>query len=433
MAPKKSARGGAKPAAQTPAGTPPKGGATAKGDAKAKSARSPALDKREEPFAPATILLLGGYGAVGSAIARTLLDQSTTARVIIAGRTAEKARVACGHLNAEFAGNGERATPLTADASDSSSLSSCPKFDVLVNATTMRAVEGVITLMRFSASKRSHYFDLRGVVGLETAIAKAVGDVQPVVLMGGGFCPGAIAPLLKYSASKLAGLGGSCSQAHMYIAATALPSQAEEAIEAMMSGVRLEDYHHGKWQPATPSQSTFVRKMDFGDGKVRTTTPVGMAEVTELPTELSLDHCSVRFASSQDGGLMCAAIAVLCCAPCVGLQEGVAKHLRAAMQRQQAKEPYLCTCVCEATGVDREGKPRRVVLSMSHPAGPAAMAAHCAVAQLTQILDLSITGGVPPRLCGVATDGDKLLTALIRQGVEASIKTIDASDPNYDA
>ena len=92
-------------------------------------------------------------------------------------------------------------------------------------------------------------------------------------------------------------------------------------------------------------------------------------------TELSLDQCSVRFASTQDGGLMCAALAVLCCAPCVGLREGVSKHLRAAMERQRALEPKLCACLCEAAGYDKEGKPRRVVLRASHPSGPAAMAA----------------------------------------------------------
>lgn len=130
---------------------------------------------------------------------------------------------------------------------------------------------------------------------------------------------------------------------------------------------------------------------------------------------------------------MCAAMAVLCCAPCVGLREGVSKHLRAAMERQRVLEPRLCACMCEASGYDKEGKPRRVVLRASHPSGPAAMAAHCAVAQLTQILTNAIRGSTPPRMCGTAVDADKLLHALIKQGVKASIETIDITDPGYDA
>ena len=369
---------------------------------------------------------------VGSAIARTVLEQSSTAKLIIAGRDSDKARYFTKSLNSEFPGasGGERCQMLMADAGDSSTFSGCPRFDVIVNATTMRAVEGVITLMRFAASKRAHYIDLRGVIGLEDAIAKAVGEVGPVVLMGGGYCPGAVAPLLKTAATKLA----KCSAAHLSIAATALPSQAEEAIEAMMSGVRLEDWRNGQWQPAKPSQSTFARKVDFGDGKVRQTTPVGVQEVRGLPTELALDNCSVRFASTQDGGLMCAAMAVLCCAPCVGLREGVGKHLRAAMERQRAKEPNLCALLCEANGADKEGKPRRVVLRASHPSGPAAMAAHCCVAQLAQILTNTISGGFAPRMCGTAVDADLLLSALIKQGVQASIETTDsAAAPDYDA
>ena len=103
------------------------------------------------------------------------------------------------------------------------------------------------------------------------------------------------------------------------------------------------------------------------------------------------------------------------------------------MQRQQKLEPNLCACVCEATGVDRELKPRRSALPSPRALPGGTSSARRAVAQLTQILDLTVTGGGPPQLCGRAIDGDKLLTCLIRQGVEASIKTIDATDPSYEA
>ena len=37
-------------------------------------------------------------------------------------------------------------------------------------------------------------------------------------------------------------------------------------------------------------------------------------------------------------------------------------------------------------------------------------------------------------MCGVAVDADKLLGALIKQGVKASIETLDVhADPSYDA
>ena len=436
MAPKKAGTKSARPAGETPpakgAAKPAEGGKPAKNGKPPASPPQPVAPAKEEPFGVATILLLGGYGTVGSAIARTLLEQSSTCTVLIAGRSTENATAMCKQLNASFPkpGPDPRAKPLTCDAMDTTTLAGCPRFDVIVNATTMRAVEGVITLMRFCASKRAAYLDLRGPIGLEDAVAKAVGDVSPVVLMGGGYCPGALAPFLKMAANKLA----SCTAAHLSIAATALPSQAEEAIEAMMCGTRLETWGNGKWGPAQPSAPSFGKAIDFGDGKTRHTTPVGVSEVREVPTELGLDTCSVRFASTQDGGLMCAAMAVLCCAPCVGLREGIAKHLRAAMERQRALEPNLCACICEASGVDKEGKTRKVVLRASHPAGPAMMAAHCAVAQVTQILTGTVSGGTPPRMCGVALDADKLLGTLIKQGVKASIETTDvAGDPSYDA
>jgi hypothetical protein len=251
-----------------------------------------------------------------------------------------------------------------------------------------------------------------------------------VQLMGGGFCHGTVAPLLRTAVGRLA----TCAAAHLSIAATALPSQAEEAIEAMITGTRLEDFQGGRWQPAKPSQPGFGREADFmGDGRLRFTTPVGIDEARPLPPELGLNNCSVRFASTQDGGLMCAAYAVLCCAPCVGLKEGIAKHLRAAMERARAKEPNLCACIVEASGIDKEGRPRKVILRMSHADGPAAMAAHCTVAQVTQILTKDmVKGGQPPRLAGLAMNADSMLKALIKQGVKCRIETLDATD-SHDA
>ena len=382
---------------------------------------------------PATIMILGGYGTVGTAMCKTLLEQSSTVKIHVAGRNLESAQALAMQLNSEHPPKGkdpQRVKAFCVDASDTTTFEGVPRFDVLVNATTMAPIEAVITLMRFAASKRSHYLDLKGAFGLEEAVAKAVGDVGPIVLMGGGYCPGAIAPLLRTAAGKIY----QCTAAHLSIAATALPSQAEEAIEAMITGTRLEHWEGERWQPAKPSQPDFGRHADFfNDGKLRQTTPVGVAEAKALPSELNLEKCSVRFASTQDGGLMCAAFAVLCCAPCVGLREGIAKHLRAAMERARVREPNLCACVCEASGVDKEGRPRKVILRMSHSGGPALMAAHCAVAQLTQILTKDvIPGSLPPRLCGTTVNADLLLRSLIKQGVRCAIETVEV-EPDFNA
>ena len=59
------------------------------------------------------------------------------------------------------------------------------------------------------------------------------------------------------------------------------------------------------------------------------------------------------------------------------------------------------------------------------------MAAHCCVAQLAQILTNAISGGAPPRMCGATVDADMMLSALIKQGVHASIETTDVA--SYDA
>ena len=63
---------------------------------------------------------------------------------------------------------------------------------------------------------------------------------------------------------------------------------------------------------------------------------------------------------------MCAAFAVLCCAPCVGLREGIAKHLRAAMERARAAK--VRAAVGKACGVLRQAAPVALV-ALGHRIG----------------------------------------------------------------
>ena len=153
MAPKgsKSARPdggkGAKAAAAAPPSTakpsPPKDAAAAKAataaDKKPKPAAAakpeavniPPPPPKEEPFAPTTVLVLGAYGSVGSAMCRVLLEQSTTVKLILVGRDAGKASAFSKQLNAEFPSLNlkvQRTSAVGADASDTSTLQEIPRF-----------------------------------------------------------------------------------------------------------------------------------------------------------------------------------------------------------------------------------------------------------------------------------------------------------------
>ena len=52
---------------------------------------------------PKTILILGGYGITGSLIARLLLQESEI-RLVLAGRSVEKAAAKAAELNRQFPG-----------------------------------------------------------------------------------------------------------------------------------------------------------------------------------------------------------------------------------------------------------------------------------------------------------------------------------------
>ena len=62
------------------------------------------------------------------------------------------------------------------------------------------------------------------------------------------------------------------------------------------------------------------------------------------------------------------------------------------------------------------------------------MAAHCAVAQLTQMLTKDvIPGSAPPRMCGTTVNPETLIRCLIKQGVKCAIQTVDPEALDYNA
>ena len=105
----------------------------------------PIAPPKEEPFLPATVLILGGYGTVGSAMCSVLLEQSSTVKLLVAGRSIDNAQALADQLNSEYppasAKDPQRVRAYCIDAENTSSFERVPRFDVLVNATTMSAVE----------------------------------------------------------------------------------------------------------------------------------------------------------------------------------------------------------------------------------------------------------------------------------------------------
>ena len=83
-------------------------------------------------MAQPTIVILGGYGNTGRALARLMLAHSK-AQLTLAGRSAQRAEALAAELNHEFPGN--RVRGIAADAADRESLLRAFKGAKLVVAT----------------------------------------------------------------------------------------------------------------------------------------------------------------------------------------------------------------------------------------------------------------------------------------------------------
>ena len=146
-----------------------------------------------------SILILGGYGNTGRLLAEYLL-QETEARLVIAGRSIEKAGEMADHLNLKFPG--QRVTGLSIDASDQAGLRAAfSQVDiVVVAASTSAFVRQVATA---ALDTRIDYLDVQystHKMAVLQAMAPQIEAAGCCFITDGGFHPGLPAALIRYVA-----------------------------------------------------------------------------------------------------------------------------------------------------------------------------------------------------------------------------------------
>ena len=121
-----------------------------------------------------TFLILGGYGGVGRSLVRLLL-QETDVRLVLAGRTVEKAEATVAQFNSVFEGN--RVAGMYADASDAASLKRALKgVDfVVVASSTARYAE---TVARVVLEAGIDYLDLQYSTRKIAALKKLTPEIE---------------------------------------------------------------------------------------------------------------------------------------------------------------------------------------------------------------------------------------------------------------
>lgn len=326
-----------------------------------------------------TILILGGYGATGRLLAKHLLAQ-TEARIILAGRSAEKARTFAAQLG------DPRASSRQVDAADPASLRAALQgVDMcLVAAPTTHQAEWVV---RACLEAGVDYLDVQFSSAKLAALYQAEPEIQKAGLCfvsEAGYHPGLPAAMVKYAASRMDTLESAVTAGYLNIG-PGFPYT--EAVDELMEGFLDYDarvFKDGSW--TRPGQWA-MKKFDFGeDIGPRTCYSMFFEELRCLP-ELYPSLKETGFYISGSNW-----IADLLITPIVmaGLKIAPRRGLRPLGKlmwwgMKQSKPPYGVKIAVEAAG-QKDGKPVTLRAGVRHADGYE-LTAIPVVATLKQYMD----------------------------------------------
>merc|ERR1719198_285502 len=392
--------------------------------------------------------MVGGYGCLGRVLAPKILKSLPQVVLTIAGRSSSKALDFRNELSNLYP---ERVNHACIDVADKASLDNAPPFDVLLMLlTTQRVcstpgVGAVVYLMNFAASRNAHFIEAVGVYGAKELeqTRVGVGEVKPVMLLGAGYMPGMMGPMTRIVASQGDGKeidlitastmdpdsGSMDDLGTMFLGpsvmdickATKPPAHFQSKpinVDVMMDETMLAaqdvEVKKGKWvhapNPREGQSSTINGKTYWISGGTY------QEDVKPVAQELGLKRARVSHTGDPDmpGGsyIMCGMMGGMCfCFPC--LRPFFKCILYKGFKTQFQADPGLCII----KGFDEKGN--SVVLEGAD--GSMGMTANGVLAGLEQILDGTIEGSKPPRMCGVVLHMEKTVESLKRQGCKVTI------------
>ncbi|MFB0515064.1 MAG: saccharopine dehydrogenase family protein [Candidatus Neomarinimicrobiota bacterium] len=232
-----------------------------------------------------SILILGGYGNAGLAIARLCL-QYTDARLTLAGRSQSKAVEASAQLNTEF--EDIRVSALQVDASNEVELNrALVGVDLLVVASSTS--QYVRTVAAAALSAGSDYLDIQYSTAKVEVLKSMVGEIEAAgrcFITDGGFHPGVPAALVRYAATKIDNLEKavvSCALKVDWGAFSVGEATAAEFVSEMLD-YQLVHYRNGQWRKANLWRTKDFLRMDYGEPIGRAyTVPMLLEEMRALP------------------------------------------------------------------------------------------------------------------------------------------------------
>ncbi|HMQ48978.1 MAG TPA: saccharopine dehydrogenase NADP-binding domain-containing protein [Saprospiraceae bacterium] len=362
------------------------------------------------------VLILGGYGGVGRALAKSLLLH-TSVDLTIAGHQLSKAEALAKALQSEFSERKIRA--VYADAAHFQSLLAAFEGinQVIVTATVPDAMPLIASAALETGTNLMDIFVRGDVVDQLAPFRERVRAKNLVFITQAGFHPGLAAPFIRYAKGHF----DQYQSAHVAMAMSALfekPESTHELIHEIGAG-NYELFQNGVWRKATYKDSrSFTFSSQFG---TRACFPLQMRELHPLPEELGLTDMGVYAAGFN-------AFVDYLIFPLIMLLQYIKKGLGTKLSghllywgvnwfynHQPGVEFRL-----EASGL-KNGLPRKYILS-AYADDAYAFTAWAITACVRQCLDGAIsTPGL--FLMGLVTDEQRLLADLKEMGAQISEKS----------
>lgn len=249
------------------------------------------------------MLILGGYGNAGLAIARLLVCQ-TKIGIILAGRNAERAQRAAEQLNAEF--KTDRVSGMQVNAGNKESLIQAFKNIQLV-VVASSTIEFTAIVAQAALDAGIDYFDVQISVSakhqaLETLRERILSSGR-CFITDGGYRPGIPAAMVRYAAAQIPGLESAPVASVFQVnwkEREFAASTAAEFVDELMSFNQLV-LKGGQWRTAKMSE---MLDIDFGKPfGHKYCMPMFMEEFRPLPETIpSLKETG--FYSAGFGGFM---------------------------------------------------------------------------------------------------------------------------------
>jgi saccharopine dehydrogenase (NAD+, L-lysine-forming) len=227
------------------------------------------------------IVILGGYGYAGRALVPLLL-QETSANLVIAGRSLDKAQNAAREWNERFAGG--RVAGVRADAADGESLRvAFTAADLVVVASS--SVAYAATVARTAVEAGIDYFDIQYAaqkLPVLRALAEDIRRAGRCFVTEAGFHPGLPSALVRYAAARIERLERAVVASVLNQRGGIVYSGGADELVESFRDYKAMVYRDGAWRVLSAWNP--YRRIQFEGGfGARRCVPLPLEEMRSLP------------------------------------------------------------------------------------------------------------------------------------------------------